>query len=178
MIVTDKPYIKVLAIVGASGTGKSTIVENLTRLIPTVFHEVLSYTDRPKRFPNEGTHLFVDSDKMDKILENKTIVAYTEYGCYRYCASLDQFRDDKINLYIVDNQGIKDLRKCNDVRTIVIRVYRTLSNKEIDNRRSRDTQITQRCDFEVNNEGNILDTLKEVYNIYELCEFRALWSVA
>ena len=101
--------INILLIIGKSGVGKTTLAEYMSKDMEHKYNIINSYTDRPKRDVMELGHDFVSKSKMDEILQYATVVAYTKYGNYRYCATLEQFEPSKINIYIVDNQGVIDV---------------------------------------------------------------------
>lgn len=86
-----------ILLIGKSGTGKTTEAE-LSGL-PCV----QSYTTRPKRFPDETGHIFVQPD--DFPLPSQQ-VAYTEFDGYKYCATHEQVENNAI--YIIDPDGAID----------------------------------------------------------------------
>lgn len=98
---------KILLIAGASGSGKSTIAKKLCE--NDKYNLVCSYTDRSKRDKNDTDHIFVDSNYMDLLLERSDIVAQSKISAYRYCTIRSQFVDDKVNVYIVDVNGMNDI---------------------------------------------------------------------
>ena len=87
-------------IVGASGSGKSTIVEQLENK----YHlkSIQSYTTRPKRSENETGHIFVTNKEFDKLID---MVAYTKFDNNRYCATAEQVENN--DLYVIDPKGVK-----------------------------------------------------------------------
>lgn len=63
----------------------------------------MSYTTRPRRKDEFGTHIFVTENEFDQIgLEN--IVAFTKFNGYRYCATQKQVELN--DFYIIDYDGI------------------------------------------------------------------------
>ena len=95
----SKPFI---LLVGASGTGKTTIANKLHSMCG--LKTLDSFTDRPPRYPEENGHIFVSKEKMDNILHNSKIVAFTEYNRHRYCATESQVEENDI--YIIDPYGV------------------------------------------------------------------------
>ena len=92
----DKPL---LLIVGASGSGKTTIVETLEKKYG--LKTVQSYSTRKQRYEGETGHTFITENEYDK-LPNK--VAHTFYNGHRYCTTEDQL--DKVDTYVVDTYGV------------------------------------------------------------------------
>lgn len=96
----------IVLIVGSSGSGKSTLVEELEshyglKAIP-------SYTTRPPRYKNEKGHTFVSNEQFDNL---NNIIAYAETTGARYCVTQDMFENEDYTLYVIDNSGIKYLKK-------------------------------------------------------------------
>ena len=89
----------IFLIVGASGSGKSTIVEQLEN--KHSLKSIQSYTTRPKRSENETGHIFVTNKEFDKLTD---MVAYTKFDNNRYCATAEQVENN--DLYIIDPKGV------------------------------------------------------------------------
>ena len=122
----------IIAIVGNSGVGKTSLVEQLCKE-KNYFNLINSFTDRPVR--NEKTdigHVFVNKLFMDEIFDDEEVVAKTTFGNYRYCSMRYQFLSAYYNLYIVDNQGIIDLKQYEkeheDVELVIIRIVRRIED--------------------------------------------------
>lgn len=143
---------KIILISGISGSGKTAICKELCK--DDRYHFVFSYTDRPLREKDEYGHTFVDAGYMDILLKRDDIVAQTNINGYRYCTIDSQFDEEKINVYIVDTNGINDIIKAfpqSDIMTILIR------RKEIEAdciRKDRDVQVPARDDVDFIIENN------------------------
>ena len=96
---------RVLLVNGGSGVGKSTVVGKLCEEWGE-FRQVMSITSRKKRGENDD-HVFEDRDVIEKLIEDGDVVDWTEVGGELYCTTLDCFREDKINVYIVDDEGVE-----------------------------------------------------------------------
>ena len=146
---------KIILITGMSGSGKTTIAKELCK--DDRYNFVASYTDRPMREKNEFGHTFVKTNYMDIILEDEDIVAQTKISEYRYCATKEQFDENKINVYIVDSFGINDTINSfphSDMMTILIR----RNDIEVDCiREARDVHVPIRddVDFVIDNDGKV-----------------------
>lgn len=100
-----KPII--ICIVGASGTGKTTLAQGLYEQynIPSV----CSYTTRPMR-PNETEgveHKFV---KEFSKTDDEEILAYTVYGGYQYWTTTSQLSAN-LTTYVIDRDGLDMMRE-------------------------------------------------------------------
>lgn len=160
--------INILLIIGKSGVGKTTLADYLCKNLPNKYNLIDSITERPKRESNECGHLFVSKSKMDKILSNPNVVAYTKYGEYRYCAILQQFKFDKINVYVVDNQGVLDVKAYDweglDLQPNINVLKLLRDNVDVSRTRTdRDTIINENLiDFTVDNNKTIPLLAEEV----------------
>lgn len=95
-----------------------------------------SYTDRPQRKKGEYGHNFLTVGAMDNLLKKDDVVAKTEINGKRYCTIKGQFDEDKINIYIVDKNGINDTIEAfpdANVKTMLIVRYESL--EDIDSER-------------------------------------------
>lgn len=90
-------------IVGPSGSGKTTVVDYLVHKYPD-YKDVKSYTTRPKRYPSEGGHIFISTERF---LQLDRLCAYTLFDGYEYGVTADQL--DRSNLYIIDPDGVQYL---------------------------------------------------------------------
>ena len=96
---------KVLCIIGESGSGKTYMADYIEReyQIPMI----RSYTDRPKRTPDEDGHTFLTKEEFDKIDEND-MTAHTEWNGYRYCCCHYDVKPK--NSYVIDEKGYSMFR--------------------------------------------------------------------
>ena len=96
---------RVLLVNGGSGVGKSTVVGMLCSGWEA-FRQVMSITSR-KRRGEDDDHVFMGRDEVEGLIESDEVVDWTEVGGELYCTTLDCFREDKINVYIVDDEGVE-----------------------------------------------------------------------
>ena len=98
----------VVLLLGDSGVGKTTIARALQRKYPYI-NIVHSYTTRFKRSLYDNDHIFMRKHNLlYKMFHNK-VVASTIIDGELYGSFPDQFRDDMINVYTVDDKGLLDV---------------------------------------------------------------------
>lgn len=160
-------------IVGPSGCGKSTIIEELNKL---GYKSPDSYTTRPKRYPDEKGHTFINDDEYDKL---EDIIAYTVFNGYRYCVTRNML--DGCDFYIVDPPGIETLKKngFTDFKVIGLELKaldcatRMLSrgdnSKNVINRLDNDWYMFKNfdkvCDYKLDATKPVSEIIKEILNI-------------
>lgn len=95
-----------LFIVGESGVGKDFVARQLG------FPQVCSYKEASPRIGevNGREHYFVTTEEMDEICKRDDLIAYTQTGDIRYCATANQL-DHPISIYIINNDGIEWFKK-------------------------------------------------------------------
>lgn len=94
-----------LLIVGRTATGKDTLRESLEKFAHITF--VKSYATRPKRYPDEDTHIFVTKEQANEIMKTDTVIARTAIADNDYFATKSQV--ENANGYIIDPIGIYEL---------------------------------------------------------------------
>ena len=104
---------KIICICGESCSGKDTLTQLAIKMAPSVNFDlkmkfICSYTTRPKRDyeTNGKEHWFVTDEEADKLINENTILAYTQIGEYRYFTILEKLNNE--NVYIIDPYGIKN----------------------------------------------------------------------
>ena len=146
-------------IIGRSGSGKDT----LAGMIRKKYHKKVlkSYTDRPKRYSSEDTHIFLDKPELEYI---KGRICETEINGYTYFATKIQIETNDV--YVIDPIGFHTLVQAVPNKKFEI-IYLTTdygtrkqrainrSNDDYDARDSSESwQFTQ---FEKDLENNYLD---------------------
>lgn len=96
---------RVLLVNGGSGVGKSTVVGELCKEWGE-FRQVMSITSRERRGEDDD-HVFMDRGVVEELIGGGDVVDWTEVGGELYCTTLDCFREGKINVYIVDDEGVE-----------------------------------------------------------------------
>lgn len=90
---------KIYLLAGPSGSGKSSVARELTKRFG--LKEVWSYTERPRRYPDEPGHIFVTPEEFDAA---GPMCAFTIYNGYRY--GVPQSVVDNSDIYVIDPAGI------------------------------------------------------------------------
>ncbi len=155
---------KILLLSGASGAGKTHIGMELSKDSRFIF--IKSFTDRPKRSGAiNNDHEYISKIFMNFML-SYNVVASTIIDGYRYCATFRQFDKDKINIYVVDKKGIKDVyQSFDDAQIFSVLIVR--NNINIDqSRKDRNVIIPnmEEVDFVLNNNTDsikVVDDLKQ-----------------
>lgn len=159
---------KILAIIGGSGVGKTTVADILCK--GEKFNLIKSYTTRPPRGvadddgnfvidDDEVDHIFVD-EEMDKesIYQHYAVVAHTLINGNHYWSDIRQFDADSINVYVIDYDGLMDLYDNSYYNDVY--VVRIVNDKPV---RTNLTPIPDDfvADFVFNNNRKV-DTFREI----------------
>lgn len=107
-----------VVLMGESGCGKSTVARLLSNSCG--WSVVKSYTDRPRRGPDDNDHIFVDAAYYD-LIRDEGKVAETEFDGHRYCATAEQIENAQI--YIIDPAGYRELKRRYSGHKRIIPVY-------------------------------------------------------
>lgn len=121
---------KILFIVGASGTGKNTIIQHLSK--DPRFYEIITATTRPPRY-NHGikevdgdVYYFVSIDKFEQMIKNKELVEYALVHNQNYYGTpVSEFeksvKENRIAIADIEVQGVKSFLKLNkELKTIFL----------------------------------------------------------
>lgn len=119
----DRPII--ITICGKSGSGKTEVAKFIEETFDIPI--LNSYTDRPKRTPNEIGHNFISEFEFNKI-KFEDMVAYTKFGDYRYCATKNQIKEN--NVYVIDEKGLAHLQSNFKSEYKILSLF--IDRKEID----------------------------------------------
>ena len=112
-------------ILGRSGTGKDYLQHKLEQ---KGFKSVLSYTTRPRRTPDERTHVFISTE--DAALFEKQKVASAILNGYEYFATRSQLEEQ--DTYIINPDGLYMLlSNMPDTDFSIVYVYTTNKDKSI-----------------------------------------------
>lgn len=167
MMYLEKPLI--ICIIGESGVGKTMVSEYFKYEYGVNMIE--SYTDRPKRSPNEKGHTFVSHRQMEKIM-TREMLAHTEYSGYQYCCLRDDVQS--CNTYVIDQHGFKHLRDTywEQYDIYSIRIHRdkdkrieSVGQERVDRDKGRFTMKDVEFDYVIHNETenkqDVFDAVKD-----------------
>ncbi len=98
-----------IAVIGGSGSGKTTAVEKIIEKYLPKETSVESCTTRPQRYVGETGHKFCTIADLEADRKSGKIVAYNHYAGYDYWATIDQI--EKAKFYIVDIPGLIQLKR-------------------------------------------------------------------
>lgn len=150
----------IVLIVGDSGVGKSTIALKILENLENV-NLVKSYTTRERRDNSDDDHIFIkDENEIDGEIVASTIIDGNFYG-----ASDKQFKLNMINLYIVDEKGVLDIKKHFDDEIIItIKIERDSKNIKIPEKRKyrKIKKYNISYDEKIYNNNHINDAVEEV----------------
>lgn len=125
---------RVLLLLGDSGVGKSSVAKALQNNY-NYFNIIKSYTTRFRRSIEDRDHIFLRKHGLLYKMFNEDFVASTIINGELYCAFPEQFVEDKINIYIVDDKGALDVINYFDKKDVlIIRLKR--NNIDIDKERA------------------------------------------
>lgn len=151
----------IILVTGEFGVGKDLFADELEKQLRMYskkrVKKILSYTTRPKRYPEENTHTFISKEEWEQIKKQDTLIAETIIDNEYYGTVASQFNND-INIYIVDKKGIQDvfLSILNDEIEIVEitrpRTLRTISTTRL-NRKESPHFLTITSDIIINNDS-------------------------
>ena len=108
-----------LCVMAESSAGKDTLVNKLCEM--TGYHQLISYSTRPRRTNEGDTHIFVTEEDYQEMVEANQVAAYTEINGYKYWCTVNQlFQND---VYVIDPSGVEVLKQLNLPNLKIISVY-------------------------------------------------------
>ena len=98
-----------LLILGRTASGKDSLVNKLCER--TGLKAITSYTTRPRRENEGGTHIFTTKETYEQMQTEGNVAAYTEIANNLYWTTIDQLYENSV--YIIDYDGLKTLKALN-----------------------------------------------------------------
>lgn len=124
--------IKVLCIMGKSGSGKSTIANRLVTLAPEKYSLVKSFTTRKVRESDPEdtkTHIFVSEEDYQKDID-KVVALYESPLGYKSYVTKNLFDVDKVNIFVIDPKAYSELVVDHSDELDIVGVYIAVSEDE------------------------------------------------
>lgn len=115
---------KIVALMGESGSGKDTILHRIMEKYPSYFNEIISCTTRPPRQgEREGVnyHFLSVEDFIRKILNGDMLEA-TEFNNWHYGTDSQSLTIDKINIGVFNPEGVRCLQEDENIELYVFYV--------------------------------------------------------
>lgn len=121
-----KEPIQIIALFGESGVGKDALQNLILKQCPT-YNKLISYTSRPKRdYEIDGKdYHFVTSECFKKMIKQNKILEYTKFNDWFYGTSINNLKNNTINVGVFNIQGINSMITCfkSKINITPIRVY-------------------------------------------------------
>lgn len=181
----------IIGLIGKSGSGKTAIAEYFKA---KGYNVIESYTDRPKRYENEGGHIYISTEEVEQYKDE--MIAYTFFDNHHYFATRSQYRGKGITFYTIDPVGVTVLENIVDDAKLTFiyintdesirreRMYkRSISGnvsigheklkekveEEVARRIKHDDAAFEivKCNYVVDNNGSLSDTVRKIEKIIE-----------
>lgn len=116
---------KVLAIIGESGSGKDTILQEVFRKYPNL-HKVINCTSRPIREKEQDgvNYYFYSVEEFQDKIKRGEILEYAIFNNWYYGTSFDSLKEDQINIGAFNPAAIRQLIMRDDVQLITVYLRR------------------------------------------------------
>ena len=146
---------KIFLISGESGSGKTTIVNQLP------YNIIKSYTTRSKRDDIlDNDHTFIKRMDIGKFYD---LVAISYINGEFYFATKEQFKDDEINIYTVDDKGIIDtLNYFKEEEVYTVKIVRDNININKDRMDRKILRYFNDYDYVLINNSSIKDSVDKL----------------
>ena len=115
--------VNLIAIVGRSATGKDYLLNAVIEKCPKL-NNVIHWTTRPKRSPDENTYFFISEEDFLEKKKNQEFISVTTFRDWHYGITFDCFDYTKVNIGIFNPVELNYLYRIygNKFNLIVIEV--------------------------------------------------------
>ena len=113
------PKYNTIAIIGKSGAGKDTLLQEILECLPQETHKIITYTTRPMREGevNGKNYFFVTQEEFASI---PMIESTCFKGNWYYGTSLQSFDETKVNIGVFNPSGVKNLLKHEEINLTIV----------------------------------------------------------
>lgn len=121
---------KIYAFIGKSASGKDTIVQELIKRNNS-FHGIVSSTTRPKRDYeiDKKDYYFVTEEQMVNLINDDKMLEVSIFNNWIYGTNLDALDKEKVNIGVLNIQGIHSLMERDDIELRVFYVQASDKNR-------------------------------------------------
>ena len=120
-----------IILVGPSAVGKTTVANLLVERYPDRFAFVRSVTTRPSRFEGDTEYIYITQEEYDALVENDGLLEYATYAAFSYGTPRSEIerieKEGKTPLLVLNIEGVKSLRKKDDLKVYAIYFYEDLN---------------------------------------------------
>jgi len=128
--MNDKKII--VALFGKAGAGKDSILKEIIKQSPFIYHELVSVTTRPPReYEKDGVdYFFYTEDQYIQSKKDKMFLETSEFRGWKYGTPKFALTDYKINIGVFNLSGIHQLLKLPQADYKVIPIFINCDDKE------------------------------------------------
>lgn len=122
---------KVLALMGESGSGKSTISDMLCQLYPKDFKRVITCTTRPPRdYEKDGIdyHFLTSDEFARKVLDGSMLEAQI-FNDWHYGTPINSLSENVINIAILTPEGVRIFQEYSNIDLLTIHLIAPAKNR-------------------------------------------------
>lgn len=122
--------IKVIAVIGKSGSGKNSLLQEVLASAPDTFHQIINCTTRPSREKEvEGKdYFFLTGKEFIAKIKNNEMLEYTKFNDWYYGTMKEALSTEKVNIGVFNPAGIRELSKNSNIDLSIVWVH--TSDKE------------------------------------------------
>ena len=116
---------KIVALIGESGSGKDTIMQNILKRYPMYFNEIINCTTRPRREGeiNGVNYFFITPEEFAEKVLNYEMLEATTFNDWFYGTSYDALRSNCINIGVFNPDSIRAMDGNPELDITVYRIF-------------------------------------------------------